>query len=133
MPKLDDVKEQWLYHAILVALATLLFFMVRTAIEDFNETMHEIENEVSQIRGAVTRFEERQASLADRFSSLARESDDQGALLYNHDWRIRRLEEYSKHIEKGGRTPGPPRGFEPRTPRQVPRQRQPSGSPGNAK
>lgn len=93
MPKMDDVKEQWLFHAILVALAVVAFFFAKNAISDFQSTMESIRDEVTQVREAVTRFEERQSSLTDRFSRLESEHDDHGLLLYNHDWRVRRLEE----------------------------------------
>jgi chromosome segregation ATPase len=120
MPSMSDMKEQWLFHAILVALAVVAFFFAKNAISEFQSTMDSIRQEVTQVREAVTRFEERQSSLADRFSELSEEQDDHGLLIYNHDWRVRRLEENVPGIrtprnptEQG--TPGtPPPHFEPR-------------------
>jgi chromosome segregation ATPase len=112
MPKMSDMKEQWLFHAILVALAVVAFFFAKNAISEFQNTMDSIRKEVTQVREAVTRFEERQSSLTDRFSRLEQEQDDHGLLLYNHDWRVRRLEENvpGVRVPRGAdqwNTPGP--------------------------
>lgn len=106
MPDLEN-KEQWLYHAIMVALATVLFFTIKFALDDFSQSMDKIESNVSQVRESVTRMEERQSSLADRFSGLAEDLDQQGDLIYNHRWRIRRLEELNGATPEGEQsTPG---------------------------